>query len=58
MVAADDIPFSPAKETPMVAIQFTWKRMHGEVVAAVPEIERVLKSYRAKPHFGKIFVMD
>jgi hypothetical protein len=33
MVAADDIPFSPAKGKRVIAFQWTWLRRHDEVVA-------------------------
>ncbi len=58
MVAGDDIPMSPAKGSDVVAIHWTWHRRLDEVLAVLPLIESILNPFDAKPHFGKLFVLD
>jgi xylitol oxidase len=54
-VAADDLWLSPCHGEDCVAIHFTWLPRQAEVSALLPEIERRLAPYRARPHWGKLF---
>lgn len=57
LVCPDLLPLSPAKGRRAVIIHFTWYRMHSEVFAVLPEIEKVLIPFNPKPHYGKhIFI--
>lgn len=39
MLAADDIPLSPAKGQAVIGIHFTWVRKHDEIMAVLPLVE-------------------
>jgi xylitol oxidase len=56
-VDADDIWMSPCYGQPCTAIHFTWKQDWAAVKELLPEIERVLAPYQARPHWGKLFTM-
>jgi alditol oxidase len=58
LVAADDLWMSPQYGTDTLAIHFTWVRDVGAVTAALPELEAVLESFDARPHWGKLFTTD
>jgi xylitol oxidase len=58
MLAADNIPLSPAKGQAVIGIHFTWVRKHDEIMAVLPLIEQVLSQFNAKPHYGKLFIMS
>jgi xylitol oxidase len=55
----DNIPMSPAKGNgTTVGFHFTWVRNHDELIRVLPTIEKALKPFGVKPHFGKLFVLD
>jgi xylitol oxidase len=56
-VAADELWMSPCYRQQCVAIHFTWKSDGPAVERVLPEIERRLRPYRARPHWGKMFAM-
>lgn len=56
-IAADDLWMSPCYKQASVAIHFTWKRDWPAVKALLPEIERQLAPFTARPHWGKLFTM-
>jgi xylitol oxidase len=56
-VAADDAWMSPCADGPFTAIHFTWKPEWAAVKKLLPRIEEALASFRAKPHWGKLFTM-
>jgi len=56
-IAADDLWLSPCYKQPCVAIHFTWKPNWDAVRKVLPEIERELAPFRARPHWGKLFTM-
>ncbi len=56
-IAADDLWMSTAYGRPSVAIHFTWKQDWLAVRALLPDIERELSAYGARPHWGKLFTM-
>lgn len=55
-VKGDGLLLSPcAKDA--VGFHFTWRRSQQEVLSrCLPDIERVLKPFGARPHWGKLFV--
>lgn len=55
-IAADSLWMSPQCGQDTVAIHFTWKRRPEPVLRALAEIERTLAPYRARPHWGKLFL--
>jgi xylitol oxidase len=57
-VAADGLWMSPQYGRDSVAIHFTWKREPAAVRRALAEIERALAPFRARPHWGKLFLAD
>ncbi|WP_106816361.1 D-arabinono-1,4-lactone oxidase [Microbacterium timonense] len=57
-VARDGLWLSPAYDTDVVGIHFTWKPDQPEVEALLPVIEAALEPYGARPHWGKLFVLD
>lgn len=56
-IAADDIPMSPFYKKTCLAIHFTWKQEVDAVMAVLPEIEKALEPFGARPHWGKIFTL-
>ena len=54
-IGADNLWMSPCYKQDCVAIHFTWKQQVEEVDALLPEIEKVLEPFQARPHWGKIF---
>ena len=55
-VAADTLWLSPFYARDGIAFHFTWKPLGAEVLAVLPRIEAALAPYRARPHWGKVFV--
>ena len=54
-----DIPMSPARGVgPTVGFHFTWVRNHNELVRVLPKLEKELMAFGARPHFGKLFVLN
>jgi xylitol oxidase len=53
-IAPDDAWISPSGGRQSVAFHFTWHRRPDEVLAVLPEIERVLGAFDARPHWGKV----
>ncbi|MFE7845839.1 D-arabinono-1,4-lactone oxidase [Microbacterium sp. NPDC057407] len=51
--AADDLWLSPAYGRDILAIHFTWRNDPDAVGRVIPEIERALEPYAARPHWGK-----
>jgi len=56
-IAADDLWMSPACGQDSIAIHFTWKPDMDAVSRLQPRIERALAPYRARPHWGKLFMV-
>ena len=56
-IAGDTMWMSPCFGQPCTAIHFTWKQDWAAVKELLPEIERVLEPYQARPHWGKLFTM-
>ncbi|MFC0514186.1 FAD-binding protein [Mucilaginibacter angelicae] len=56
-IAADDLWMSPAHNQKSVAIHFTWKQETEAVLKLLPQIERELAPFKARPHWGKIFTI-
>ena len=56
-IAADNLWMSPCYNQDAVSIHFTWFQKQAEVERLLPEIERALSPFRAKPHWGKVFAM-
>ena len=55
-VAADTLWLSPFYERESIAFHFTWKPLAAEVFAVLPQIEAALAPFRARPHWGKLFI--
>ncbi len=53
-VAADDVWLSPAYERDTVAFHFTWRRDPSAVLDALAQIERQIRPFDARPHWGKV----
>jgi alditol oxidase len=56
-IAADDIPMSPFYKKTCMAIHFTWKQEVDAVMALLPEVEKALEPFGARPHWGKVFTL-
>ncbi|PWK77158.1 xylitol oxidase [Mucilaginibacter oryzae] len=56
-VAADELWMSPAYHQKSVAIHFTWKQETKAVMQLLPQIEKELAPFNARPHWGKIFTI-
>lgn len=54
-IAADALWLSPCYEQPCVTIHFTWKPDWPAVSKLLPEIEKELAPFHARPHWGKLF---
>lgn len=57
-VAADDLWLSSTYQSDRLAVHFTWFKDQPAVEALLPEIERTLAPYGARPHWGKLFAMS
>ena len=49
---------SPCGHQASTTIHFTWKPEWEAVRQLLPQIERALAPFGAKPHWGKLFTMD
>lgn len=56
-IAADEIPMSPFYKKTCLAIHFTWKQEVEAVMALLPEVEKALEPFGARPHWGKVFTL-
>jgi alditol oxidase len=56
-IAADELWMSPCYHQPCVGIHFTWKKDWPAVSALLPQIDRQLAPFAARPHWGKLFTM-
>ncbi len=56
-IAADDLWMSPCYQRPSVTIHFTWKQDWPAVSKLLPVIEKELKPFQPRPHWGKLFAM-
>jgi alditol oxidase len=56
-VGADELWLSPCYRQESVALHFTWKPDWPAVRGVLPEIERELAPFGARPHWGKLFTM-
>lgn len=57
-IKADDLPMSMAYRQDSLAIHFTWKPEETVVRGILPAIEAKLAPFAARPHWGKIFMLD
>lgn len=57
-IAADDLWMSPCRHQTSVTIHFTWKQETEAVLSLLPQIEKELAPYNARPHWGKVFTME
>jgi alditol oxidase len=57
-VAADDLWMSSSYGRDSVAIHFTWIKDTRAVTPVVAAVEEQLAPFQARPHWGKLFVMD
>lgn len=57
-IAADDLWLSPCYKQACIAIHFTWNPEWNAVKKLLPEIERELAPFHARPHWGKLFTMS
>ncbi len=57
-IKADDLPMSMAYKQDSLAIHFTWKPEETVVRGILPAIEAKLAPFNARPHWGKIFILD
>jgi xylitol oxidase len=56
-IAADDLWMSTCYHQASVAIHFTWKPDWPAVRNVLPVIERELRPFQPRPHWGKLFTM-
>src|SRR5450432_3500876 len=56
-IAADHYWMSPCRNQDSVAIHFTWKQEWEAVSKILPQIEKELEPFQARPHWGKLFTM-
>ncbi|QFU96643.1 Alditol oxidase [Luteimicrobium xylanilyticum] len=57
-IAADDLWLSPAYGRDSMALHFTWRNDMPAVLAALPAIEAALEPFGARPHWGKVHLLD
>ena len=55
-IASDTLWLSPFYEQDSIALHFTWKPLITDVLAVLPHIEAALAPFRARPHWGKVFI--
>ncbi len=56
-IAADDLWMSPCYKQAGVGLHFSWRRNWPAVQALLPELERALAPFEARPHWGKLFTL-
>ena len=56
--AADRLWMSPQYRRDTVGIHFTWTLEPDAVARVLPDLERALAPFDARPHWGKLFVSD
>ncbi|HUV70852.1 MAG TPA: FAD-binding protein [Terracidiphilus sp.] len=56
-IAADDLWMSTAYKRDSMALHFTWKPEWPAVSRVLPQIEKALEPFDARPHWGKLFTM-
>lgn len=57
-IDADEFWMSPCGHQASVAIHFTWKQDWAAVSKLLPEIEKELSPFHARPHWGKLFTLS
>jgi xylitol oxidase len=57
-IAADELWLSPCHDRDTIAFHFTWVDDDELVHRAVTSLERALVPFGARPHWGKVFIMD
>ncbi len=57
-IAADRLWMSPQYRRDTVGIHFTWTLEPDAVARVLPDLERALAPFDARPHWGKLFVSD
>lgn len=57
-VARDELWLSPAYDTDVLGIHFTWQPDQPGVERLLPVIEGALEPLDARPHWGKLFTLD
>jgi alditol oxidase len=57
-IAADDLWMSPCYQQDSVAIHFTWQQDWAAVKSVLPEIEKALRPFSVRPHWGKLFTIE
>jgi alditol oxidase len=57
-VAADDLWLSMAYQRDCAAFHFTWRKDMAAVIPVLAAIEERLAPFGARPHWGKVFVME
>jgi alditol oxidase len=56
-IAADELWMSPSYGRPSVAVHFTWLPDWSAVRNVLPIVERALRPFDPRPHWGKLFTM-
>jgi xylitol oxidase len=57
-VAADGLWLSPEYARDSVCLHFTWRPRQSAVEALLSDIESVLAPFEARPHWGKLFMLE
>jgi alditol oxidase len=57
-VAADELWMSPQYGQDTIGIHFTWGPERRQVERILTEVEAALSQFRARPHWGKVFLAD
>jgi xylitol oxidase len=57
-IAADRLWLSPQYGQDTIALHFTWRREPEAVERAVTELEGALAPFDARPHWGKLFLLE
>ncbi|WP_181028556.1 FAD-binding protein [Pseudoclavibacter sp. RFBA6] len=57
-MAGDDLWLSPSQGEAVLCIAFTWKKLAEPVAALLSELERKLLPFDARPHWGKLSLLD
>jgi xylitol oxidase len=57
-IDGDNLWMSPCYKQPSVTIHFTWKQEWDAVINLLPQIEKELAPFNAKPHWGKLFTIN
>jgi xylitol oxidase len=57
-VAADNLWLSPSYKQETIGLHFSWRKDWNKLQRFLPVLEETLAPFKARPHWGKLFIMS